>query len=288
MRSMLTTLAATWVVTIACASGAAVVTVPAVHESFVVNYPQFNLAGDLVVQGDAERARGMLHLTPGVDAQASSAYSARALSLAPNAAFSSHFAFRLSDPDTTLCDGPSTCGADGFVFVLRAAPTGVGGMGGGLGYSGLGHSVGIEFDTWNNGAIDGNSSNHVGIDFGGDIGSLVRAEVLEGDLVNSAVWHAWIDYDGATHLLQVRLSQDDVRPQAATLTLVRDLSGDIGATSVYAGFTSGTGSSHADQDVLSWTLQQRVVAQVAEPGTLALVLLGLAALALAPRRVRAR
>lgn len=287
MRSTLTTLAA-WIAATAWAAGAAVVPVPVVQESFVVDYPQFNVTSGLVMQGDAEGARGMLHLTPGADAQASSTYALRPLSLAPGTAFSTHFAFRLHDPDTGLCDSPTTCGADGFVFVLRATPSGVGGMGGGLGYSGLARSVGIEFDTWNNGAIDGGSSNHVGLDVAGNIDSLLRAEVLQDDLIDGTVWHAWIDYDGATHVLQVRLGQDEARPTSALITVVRDLSLDIGATTVYAGFTSGTGSSYADQDVLSWSLQQRRLAQVAEPGTFALVLLGLAVLALAGRRVRQR
>jgi gliding motility-associated-like protein len=64
------------------------------------------------------------------------------------------------------CNGSS--GADGMVFVLTNNITGIGASGGGLGYSGLpGNSVGIEFDTYQNGWDP--PYNHIAIESGGSV-----------------------------------------------------------------------------------------------------------------------
>lgn len=74
-------------------------------------------------------------------------------------------------------------GADGMVFVIQNAANTVGTMGGGIGYGGLSHSIGVEFDDWNNGEGDGNNANHAGIDINGNVNSVVRADVLPAELV---------------------------------------------------------------------------------------------------------
>lgn len=254
--------------------------------ALVINYPDFSSTAGLQVNGNAAQVGNVLRVTPSTFSQGGSVFSTNTVSLASSASFSTYFQFRFTNPGGA-CDGQG-CGADGLAFVVQTLSNNVGGIGGGIGYAGIGNSLGIEFDTWNNGGIDGNSSNHVGIDVNGDVNSLLRAEVTEADMNNGAVWNAWIDYNGATNLLEVRLTQSLVRPSTAMLSLVRNIALDLGSTNAFVGFTSGTGAAFANHDVLNWQLEDnfRPIGTVAEPGSLALA--GLAMLCVAGVRRRAR
>lgn len=247
-----------------------------------ITYPDFSSTSGLTLNGNAAQVGDVLRVTPATFGQAGSVFSTNPISLASNASFSTAFQFRFTNPGGA-CDGQG-CGADGIVFIVQTNSNNVGGGGGGIGYDGIPNSVGIEFDTWNNGSIDGNSSNHVGIDVGGSVNSLVRAEVTADDMNNGAIWYAWIDYDGVTNLLEVRLSEANIRPASAILSLTRNLVGDLGTTNAFVGFSSGTGAAFANHDVLSWTFVDTFAPigggdnSVPEPGSLALLGIGLTVL----------
>lgn len=251
----------------------------------VVNYSNFNDTTGLQLNGSAASVNGALSLTPANYSQSGSVFSTNRISLANNASFSTHFQFRFSGAGVSDGSGP---GADGMVFTIQTLSNNVGSVGGGIGYQGISNSIGVEFDTWNNGWGDHYSSNHVGFNVNGDINSLSVAPVTEADLNNGQVWNAWIDYDGSSHQLEVRLGQSAVRPTAALLSYTRDIALDLGSTDAFVGFTAATGGAYASHELLSWQLNNEF-APIPEPGSLALVSLALAGVGVGvARRKQAR
>jgi hypothetical protein len=250
-------------------AAAAIVVTAQVNAATIINYPDFSSTAGLQLNGDAGTHGNELMITPALGGQSGSVFSTNKVSLASNASFSTYFKFRFTD--ATNSDGQGN-GADGIVFAVQTNANDVGGSGGGLGYEGINNSIGIEFDTWNNGAGDNNSSNHVGIDIDGNVNSVALTEVTEADMNLGDIWSAWIDYNSATGLLEVRLSRSAARPTAAIVSVTEDLATILGSTDAYVGFTGGTGAAWAQQDVLTWVLNDNYQPiDVPEPGSLALV-----------------
>jgi hypothetical protein len=248
-----------------------------------ITYADFSSTVGLKLNKNSAQVGNVLRITPAVEWQGGSAFLTNAISLSVNASFSTEFQFRFTGTGA-FNDGQQggSKGADGLVFVLQTVSNNVGGSGGGIGYKDLKNSVGIEFDTWNNGAQDGGSSNHIGFDFNGDVNSLVRANVTEADMNNGNIWTAWIDYDGSKKRLEARLNQSGIRPVNPILSMTRDLVTDLGTTNAYIGFTSGTGLAYANHDVLNWTFVNNYVPiksiHVSEPYSLVLLSIGFAGL----------
>jgi hypothetical protein len=212
--------------------------------------------------------------------QSGSAFSTSAISLASDASFSTAFRFRFSDQQND--------GADGIVFTVQTVSNTAGGGGGGIGYQGLLNSVGVEFDNWFNGGVDINN-NHVGIDINGNVGSVASLDLgtLGINLDSGQILHAWVDYNGVSDLLEVRISSTGARPAAAQLSNTVDLVNVLGGTNAFAGFTSGTGAAGADHDILSWEFRSTfdpINGTVPEPATLALLSIALAGLSFVRRR----
>lgn len=253
-----------------------------------ISYPDFSSVAGLQLNGSTASignpVGNVLRLTNNLS-QSGSAFSTTAVPLNNANSFSTYFSFRISNP-MGWSDGDGQ-GADGIAFLVQTVSNTAGGSGGGIGYQGLLQSVAIEFDTWDNGGWDDNNGNHVGININGNIDSVVQTGITPR-MNNGDVWHSWVDYNGATDLLEVRLSLLNLRPLTATLSHTVDLSTVLLSPNAYVGFTSGTGAAGGYHDILSWEFRDdyNPVAAPDAGATGLMVLAALGGLALHGRRRR--
>jgi hypothetical protein len=163
--------------------------------------------------------------------------------------FSTHFVYQLSN-STGVGDDDGQ-GADGITFIIGPSAAALGDIGEGLGYSGVAPSVVIEFDTWNNGARDHNSGNSISLNLNGNVYSDLISPISPR-MNDGEIWHAWIDYNANTQVLEVRTVPAATRPELPGLIANIDIHALIGADTAYVGFTAGTGGAANDQDIRSW------------------------------------
>jgi hypothetical protein len=204
--------------------------------------PNFSNAGGWQINGNASIiSSSYLRLTPNAGGQSGSAFWKQKVSLPADYSFATYFTSKMI-PGTR---------ADGMTFCIQQASNTAGSSGGGLGYQGMpGKSIAIEYDTYNNGEVGGN--NHIALDINGILhtGStnVVASPV---DLADGAMKYNWIEYNGSTKILEVRISNSNVRPTLATLSIsALNLSSNFaGVTDVYFGFTAATGGATEEHDV---------------------------------------
>lgn len=259
----------------------------------MIVYDDFSDLSGLQLNGTAAKLNpnggDVLRLTDDLS-QASSVFLKNRMSLSNQASFSAAFDFQISDPQGIRdSDGQ---GADGIVFVVQTQSNTAGGSGGSIGYGGLTNSVGIEFDTWNNGSrgsYNDADGNHVGININGEVSSIEQRNVVTR-MNNGGIWNAWVDYDGITDLLEVRIADDGIRSSEAFLSLDIDLATVLGSPDAYIGFTSGTGAAGGDHDILNLQFRDDfnpiTTAQVPVPGSLPLLGMGLLSLGAIARKTR--
>ena len=111
----------------------------------------------------------------------------------------------------------------------------------------------VEFDTWWNDSWEPDG-NHIGINVNGDEVS-VALFPFANPLNSGQQWYRWVDFVGASQLLEIRIWPLPVRPATPVLTYEIDLPGILGATDVFAGFTAGTGGARNHHDIQSWFFQ---------------------------------
>ena len=276
----------------------------AAHATVLISYPDFSSTAGLTLVGSAAPTGGplnQLQITPAEFSQAGAAYSTSAVTLGPSDTFSTTFQFQF-----TQAGGVVGSPADGITFVLAASPNGLGSAGGALGYGGVGNSVAIEFDTYDNtpGVNDGNSSNHVAILKNGDVGPSGDSDLINlygvpvcnfgpstpntapGCMSNGDVWTATIGYNGSDLSVTVQDASNPIFTVYGSLPI--DIASLIGTTNAYVGFTGGTGSGFEQQNILNWRLANDTSlgppASVPEPGILSLLGVSLAGIGLARKR----
>ena len=260
------------VLSVLFASAIALVAQPALAATIVFN--GFSDTSGLTINGDAAaftaRGRTVMRVTPTRFFQSGSVFSTSPITFGPSYGFSTRFTFNFNDTRGG--------GADGLVFVIQPKGNSVGGSGGGIGYGGIGNSLGVEFDNFNNIPIDSGSQNHIGIDLNGSLLSVAQNSRLPFALDSGVDLTSWIDYNGARQTIEVRLNNSNVRPLAALLSYRFDLAATIGSPNAFVGFTSGTGGGSANHDLVNWEFRDSFipigVSAVPEPATWMMVLVG--------------
>ncbi|HBL11641.1 MAG TPA: PEP-CTERM sorting domain-containing protein [Cyanobacteria bacterium UBA11162] len=220
-----------------------------------VKFDSFSNPTGLTLNGNAAVVNtsdgDVLRLTPATFYQFGSAFSSTTISAST---FSTFFKFRITNPGGRIGECNTESGADGLVFVAQSVSSSIGGVGEGIGYKGIPNSVGVEFDTWCNNFNNDPSSNHIGIDTGGNVNHGVGAPFtvnVSPNFDDGNIWYAWIDYNGTN--LEVRTNQTGLRPVDALLSRTLDIPSLLGGVeNAYVGFTSGTGGDYGNHDILSW------------------------------------
>ncbi|KAG6552975.1 hypothetical protein Mapa_005312 [Marchantia paleacea] len=161
---------------------------------------------------------------------------------------------------------------DGFAFLMVPENNVMGSGGGYLGVMNStddAHTFAVEFDIWENPALQDISNNHVGINVNSMV-SVLAAEAgywsQDGDADQSHRFNrvdltcgqiqAWIDYDGLSQELTVSISPElGSKPQKPLLSKRLDLT-NVFEKYMYAGFSAATGEFSAKHIIHSWKFEK--------------------------------
>jgi Chitobiase/beta-hexosaminidase C-terminal domain/Legume lectin domain/Bacterial lectin len=204
----------------------------------VVNYPTgfttstgFNLVGATI-------ASGALQLTDGGSGEQRAVWFATPVNVQK---FTTDFNFQ-----------ETSATADGFTFAIQNSAANVwaiGGNGGSLGYGGIGSSVAVKFDLYNNA---GEGSDSTGFYVNGAVPTVPSLDMTASgvNLHSGDILHAHITYDGATLTLTLT---DTVTNASFTASTAINIPATVGGNTAYVGFTAGTGGLSATQKILNWS-----------------------------------
>src|SRR5208337_2712201 len=195
----------------------------------------FTSPAGLTLNNGATVSGGLLQLTDGGAYEARSAFFTTPVNLQT---FTSDFYFQLTSPN-----------ADGFTFTICTSPTAVGPNGGALAYAGIGNSVAVKFDLYNNA---GEGPDSTGLYQDGQVPT-VPAINLTGTGINlhsQDIFHVHLTYDGTTLATTIT---DTVTNASFTQDYPVNIPQVVGGPTGVVGFTGATGGLTAVQDILSWT-----------------------------------
>jgi Chitobiase/beta-hexosaminidase C-terminal domain/Legume lectin domain len=149
--------------------------------------------------------------------------------------------------------------ADGFTFTIQnAGVSAIGPGGSGLGYGaskpggtgGIGRSVAVKFDIYNN---EGEGADSTGFYTDGASPTIPATDMTAAKVTlnNGHVFHAHITYDGTNLTLVLT---DTTTSASFTKTSPINIPSTVGAGTAYVGFTGGIGGLSMTTDILNWTL----------------------------------
>lgn len=196
-----------------------------------------NATSTLATNGTASVVGSRLRLTGGSIFAASSAFTKSPVDVT---SFNTHFTFQMSNAV-----------ADGFTFTIQGnGPSAIGPAGGNLGYTGVAKSVAIKFDIFDN---NGEGSSSTGLYVNGaeptNAGSI--SLVPSGLQINNGdVYRVDMTYSGTTLAVTITDTQTN---KSFTKNYSINIPGKVGSNGGYVGFTAGSGSLVAVQDILTWT-----------------------------------
>ena len=196
----------------------------------------FNSKG-LTLNHGAKIVGTTLQLTDGGTNENRSAFFTKAVS---DSSFLTSFNFQLLKPN-----------ADGFTFVVQGnAPNIYGASGAGLGYAGIGNSVAIKFDLYNNSG-EGNDSTGLYYDGASPTVPAIDLSATGINLHSGHIFNTQIAYNGANATITITDTMT-----GASYSFSQSIPGMASATGVYVGFTGSSGSLSASQSILSWTYSE--------------------------------
>jgi hypothetical protein len=192
-------------------------------------------ASGLQRNGSATVDASSLLLTESSANQAGSSFSSSPVSVT---GFSTTFDFHLT---TGL--------AQGFAFVIQGVGnTALGATGGGLGYQGIGSSLAVTFDQFDN-AGEGNNSTGLYTNGESPTGGGTDLTPSYVDLNSFDEFRASIAYNAGTLWVTIR---DLATGASATQSYVVDIPTLVGGDTAFVGFTGSTGSSVATSAIRNW------------------------------------
>ena len=199
----------------------------------------FTSPAGLTLNNGASVSGGLLQLTDGGTYEARSAFFTTPVNVQ---SFTSDFYFQLTNPN-----------ADGFTFTICTSPTAVGPDGSDLAYTGIGNSVAVKFDLYDDA---GEGPDSTGLYQDGQTPT-VPAVNLTGtgiDLHSQDIFHVHLTYDGTTLATTIT---DTVTNASFTQNYPVNIPQVVGGPTGMVGFTGATGGLTAVQDILSWTFTPR-------------------------------
>jgi len=225
------------------------------------NYPDFSNATGLGLVSSAQIVNNRLRLTPSRFERIGAAWYnfARQDISRP---WYTIFKFQITDRAGNI-DTDGQPGADGIAFVIQNFGTGsnaIGGAGAGIGYEGFPSSniLVVELDMWQNSRNVGHdrndpNPNHIAVMRGNSsFHTLDNTLALVTPTVNMSdgnIYTVKIEYSPNTNTLSVFLDNLSSPVLTASVNLPAILGGSNFA---WVGFTSATGASYQNHDILSW------------------------------------
>ncbi|MBL8241659.1 MAG: PEP-CTERM sorting domain-containing protein [Bryobacterales bacterium] len=257
-------------------------------------FADFSSPAGLTMVGDATLSANRLRLTEAQENQVSAVWLNDRVVVQNG--FTTTFQFQITDRGGYTPDwepGVINNGADGFTFTIQnSSATAMGLYASGIGYYGIGNSLAIEFDTWNNKpSYCEPNGNHIAVqslgvaanrpehcaDEDGAFGNPTLGIALpQKDMSNGTIYDVMITYlPGALSIYFDDLSKPLLTVAVDLGRLLNLENGD----SAYIGFTSSTGGAFENHDIVKWSYTD-----VPEPGAMFLTGLGLGTVSLLRRQ----